>query len=104
MTNFQAMSKTELAQSLPFMNELELRDVLPLGQDLHNYVRKGFRYSQGKFLTAVITNDFITAAESADHINLEFLSGYAIYMAKYVPLGARGELNYTKWKGLDYYE
>ena len=82
----------------------ELRNVLPLGEDLHRYVKEGHGYILGSFLTAVIENDFIAAVNHADHINLELLSAYVIYMAKFAPPASIGKNNVKDWKGLDNYE
>lgn len=85
------------------MTEQEMRQMLPLGNDLYKYVREGKGFILCSFLVAVLSNDFISAAHKADTLNLELLSAYVIYVAKYVPSGAIGKDKIAKWKGLDYY-
>ena len=67
------------------------------------YVNKG--YCPGSFLNAVLRNDLIAAAETADDINREYLYGWACFVYNAVPMAARGSQeaidNWIKSGGLN---
>lgn len=59
----------------------------------------------GKFLNAVLSNDFMGAATNADEANLAKLRGWAHFLYNYAPRGCYGSPEKVEaWKGLDYYE
>lgn len=68
-----------------------------------DYVKRG--YVPGSFLSAVLRNDLISAAEHADDINRGLLYQWACFVYNAVPMGARGSQeaidNWVSSGGLD---
>lgn len=60
------------------------------------YVLHG--WEPGGFLTAVLLNDLISAAERADEQNARALYAWAVFVYNAVPVGARGSTeNIMSW-------
>jgi hypothetical protein len=61
----------------------------------------------GDFLTALLSNDLMSAVRHADDVNRSWLRGWTDWLLRYAPLGSYGSAaNVTRWKrhrGLDGY-
>lgn len=52
------------------------------------YIEKGVQ--PGSFLTAVLENNFILAFANADHINIQRMKDYAVFLFREAPRGCYG--------------
>lgn len=67
-----------------------MRDVM------RGYIENG--WEPGSFLTAVLCNDFMLAADRADIINLSALTNYIFFLKTQAPAGCHSsEANFRAW-------
>ena len=79
------------------MREINYR-LIPehMREGMKDYIEKG--QAPGSFLSAVLCNDFMTAAARADHINLNALVKYIHFLYNEAPAGCHSsESNFKAW-------
>jgi hypothetical protein len=89
-----------MIQPIDMMTQEQHRNLLPLGDSLQDYIDYGFRH-EGSFLSAIIENDLVHAAQQADMTNKQLLFEYAMYIDWYAPDDCWGsKLQHEEWTGL----
>jgi hypothetical protein len=97
---YQTLSKEDIT-----MNTLQKNYPLLNLHGIELYIKHGGENFLGGFATALINNDLRDAVSRADHINIDLIPTYVMWLSNEAPSACWGYEGVSKeWAGMDYYD